>query len=255
MTKLVMNERMYAENIINGEGFDENGLYTATVLAKYYKFKGYENAEIRDALRKIMRKSIPVMFEKYGEKWIKKALVTANSHPLYVIDNITITRSEVDRINLIHSSKFKDYRLRRLAFTLLCLAKYYAEKGVKDGWVNMPQKYIFSIASLKGMAISRQNLMLHELYQDGYIDFSNKVEDDSIKIAGIMDGESEVVVDNINEAGLIFEEYNGKRFIRCQRCGCRVPVTNGRAKLCKPCGVVDNREKVRERTRRKRQKN
>lgn len=243
----VMNERKYAEKILNGKGYGENLLYTTNVLAKYYKSLGYEKREIKNILEKIVRERNPDARDGNIDFWIKKSLEISDKHLLYEIDSIVITKPEIEKIKAIHSERFKDYRIQKLAFTLLCLAKFGNARGIKDYWVNINLKDIFKISSIKGQTIEKQCLFINELYKSSYIDLNSKIESQSIKVLGVIEGDAEVVVEDINESGMIYEEYCGKRFARCQVCGKMIAITNGRNLYCRQCAVEIDREKARER--------
>lgn len=247
----IMNEKKYAEKILkSGEyGKSNNRLTTTTSLAKYYKTLGYKKTEIRDILRGVISERVKDAREDTVNFWINKALEISWKYPLYEIDSIVITKTEIDRIKQIHSVCFKDERIQKLAFTLLCLAKFAKERGIKDYWVNTGLKDIFSIAHIKGQTTERQCLLLNELYNDGYIELNPRIKSQSIRVLGVFDGEIEIEVFDINEAGLVFEQYCGKRFIRCDDCGKLVAVTNGRNTFCSECAEERNREKSRERMR------
>ncbi len=245
----IMDERKYAENILAGSGFGDNYRYTAGILAKFYKADGCDNRLIRAELKRIMAQRIPGVFEKSGDKIIKKALETAEKSPLCIIPEIKVTDNEIELIKTIHSEKFKDCRLQRLAFALLCFAKFSKARGIKDYWVNTEWKYIFAAADLRGLTVDKQCLFIHELYISGYIGLNVKIESHGIKVLGVRDGETAVVVNDINEVGFVFEEYCGKNFVRCQRCGKMIPVTNGHRISCPKCAADINREKTKERMR------
>lgn len=248
----VMNEKKYAEKILNGKDYGnrKNYLYTTNVIAKYYTSLGYSKSEIKNALKKIIKERDPCVSDNSIEFWIKKSLECSDNHPLYEINNIIITKPEIEKIKSIHSEKFKDYRIQKLAFTLLCLAKFGNARGIKEYWVNINQKRIFNIANIKGLTLDKQCLLINELYKSEYIDINPKIESHSIRVLGIASGDTEIVVDDINESGMVYEEiFMEKKYTRCQKCGKMVAITNGRNMYCNQCAVEVDREKARERMR------
>lgn len=248
----VMNEKKYAERIINGNDYGDrkNFLYTTNVIAKYYKSLGYEKNEIRNILKEIIKEKNVQAKDESINFWIKKSLEVSDNHDLYEIDRIEITNQEMERIKSIHSEKFKDFRIQKFAFTLLCLAKFGKSRGIKDNWVNIPQKNIFVIANIKGETIDTQYSLIYELLKSGYIEVNPRIEKQGIKVLGVIDGETEIVVEDINEAGLVYEsKICGKKFTRCQKCNKMIPVINNRCLYCRECAVEIDREKARERMR------
>lgn len=247
----VMNEKKYAEEVLQGEKLNGAYQYTVNILAKYYSALGYNNREIKAAIEQYLTKRVSDLdlCEKYGKKWIKRGLDAAKKYPLCELDEIIVTNPEIDRIKSIHSDRFKDYRIQRLAFTLLCLAKFSEARGIKGGWVNMSYKQIFKTADLRGQSIEEQCLFIHELYKNGYVGLNPRIENLNIKVLGMIDGETEIRVTDINNAGLFFEEYCGEKITKCQKCGKMIRFINGKKLYCEQCAVEVDKEKARARMR------
>lgn len=251
MRDFIMNEKTRAERILNG---DKTGisLSDVTILAKYYKSIGYKTQPLKAEIERFIADNFPNISVKAKKKIVESALDASRKYPLYEINQITITKAEMARIKNLTSTVVKNPRLHKLAFTLLCLAKYSALRGGKDGWVNAKWVDIFAAANLRGLSTERKKIIISALIANNYIYVPLLSDKSCYKLIATQDEPNsapEVCVDNVNEAGLIFEEYNGKRFTKCQMCGCRVAITNGRAHYCKPCSVIVNRQKARERMR------
>lgn len=257
-----MNEKKFAEELLNGNGYGINSSYTTIIMAKYFKSQGQSNKDIRTALEKLIDERLPHE-SPYGrrvwadtkKRWIDRAVSIAGKFPLYDFDKIVITKPEMEFVKSIHSEKFKDYRIRRFAFALLCFAKFEAARGKKDGWVNIGAKDIFAAADLKGMTSTKQNYLIHELYKAGYVDISSVIRTHGnvgIRVMYIKDGKNELAIDNINEVGKIFRQYNGEKVVRCARCGKLVCATGRRMKYCTNCAAIINREKSKERMKKNR---
>lgn len=72
--------------------------------------------------------------------------------------------------------------MKRLLFTLICLAKYSdLVNSNNGGWVNRTDKEIFRLANVV-TPIRRQSLMLNDLREFGYIRFSRKVDNVNINV-------------------------------------------------------------------------
>lgn len=251
--KYVMNERKLAEEILNGEGYGDSFPYTTTILAKYYKSLGYGNDEIKTALDRVIDERVPSVKKQTKDDRIRKALKISGEYPLYETEKISVSTAEMDKVRSVHSGRFRDCTIQKAAFTLVCFAKFLAERGVKDNWVNAEMKDIFSAAGLK-LKTERQRLLMHELYKSGFIAVNPVVGKFSVRVLCESGGDTVAEVDNVNEAGLIFEELGGKRFVKCETCGRRVRVTNGRSRFCRDCAVERDRMLARERSRAKREK-
>lgn len=249
----VMNEKKFAEELLNGSGYGANSSYTTIIMAKFFKSQGQSNKGIRTALEKLIDERLPYespygrrMWEDTKKRWIDRAVSIAGKFPLYDFDTIAITKPEMEFVNSIHSEKFKDYRIRRFAFALLCFAKFEAARGKKDGWVNIDVKDIFAAADLKGMTSTKQNYLIHELYKAGCVDIGSVIRTHGnmgIRVMYIKDGENELSIDNINEVGKIFRQFNGEKVIRCAKCGKLVCATGRRMKYCPNCAALIDKEK------------
>lgn len=245
----VMNEEKYAERLLN-ERCDidfKSRTYAITVIAKYYRTLGYDDKAVERDVELFIGERFPNVSKKSVDFWLKRAVTVSKKYPLLKIDNINVTDKEMDIIDALHSDKFKTDKLQRLAFAFLCFSKFEAAKGRKDGWVNTDRKYIFQAADLRNIKNDKQLLYIHELCKLGYVDISLKIGSGGIKVLGNAEGTPEIAVGDMNEVGYIFEEYEGRRFIKCYICGKRVPVTNGRSIYCRSCAENVNREKTRER--------
>lgn len=252
MKNFVMSEKTYAEYLLSGGDHNKDPYFAANTLAKYYKSLGYKKAQIETEVNRFLTERTGYPSSKI-KSITDDAINAAYEYPLYEIKEIVVTKPEIEKIKSLHSTAVKDYRLHRFAFSLLCFSKYFALRGKKKGWINAKWSDIFTAAHLPGLNNERKKVLIKELIRSEFLNvpyIGNKKE--CVQVLFSKDGDPEVIVDNINEVGFIYEEYaDEKRFIKCQRCGKRVLVTNGRAKLCKPCGSIVDREKAKERKKAK----
>ena len=142
---IILNELKYAEKCIKENYIDKKPFFTLNILAKYYYHLGNNEAEIVELLKDYAKKTCSG-YSKNKFTWdtnIAKMVKTAIQYPLYQIEGVWITSKELSTIRSIHNKV-----LERLAFTLLCLAKYNIAKNPKsDGWINHESKEIFSLAN------------------------------------------------------------------------------------------------------------
>lgn len=257
----IMNEKKFAEDLLNGSGYGSGSSHTTAIMAKYYKSLGQSNKKIRSSLNDLIDERLPHdpvygrrIWEDTKKRWIDRAVSIAGKYPLYEFDKITITKPEMEFVNSIHSDNFRDYRIRRFAFALLCFAKFEAARGKNNGWVNVDFKDIFAAADLKGMTNSKQCLLIHELVKMGYVYVSPVIMSNGLRVLYMKDGETEMTIDNMNEVGKVFRQYNGEKMIKCARCGKMVLATGRRMIYCPNCAAEVNREKTRERKKQLKQK-
>lgn len=100
---------------------------------------------------------------------LDKVAKNVSKFPLIRLDGVDITGEELAKIETLEGKQ-----IRRLAFTLLCVAKYWdAASDRNNGWVNTSDKEIMQMANIN-TSIKRQSLMFAELRDAGFIRFSKK---------------------------------------------------------------------------------
>lgn len=177
-------------------------------------------------------------------KWsatIDRQVNKSDKYPLIKIDNIPITKNEIDTIQSI-----KNIRLERLAFVILCFAKFSNLRSENNNdWVNREIKEIFKLARLP-VVISKQCLMLNDLKKLGLIEYSKKVDNVNINVQYI-DNDSEILLrlTDFRELGYEYMLFKGEKYIRCGECGILIKQKNNRVKYCKGCGIETKKEKDR----------
>ncbi len=72
-----MNEKKYAEEILNGNNLGDNVWYTLSVLAKYFYSQGMSKKEIRTKLNALVTERLPMVppgaYDNFISKTVKKA--------------------------------------------------------------------------------------------------------------------------------------------------------------------------------------
>lgn len=169
---------------------------------------------------------------------------TADKYTLVEIESVPVTQGELDTIERITSKP-----LRRLAFTLLCIAKFYNMSRPKNNnWTNKPDKEIFKLANIQTPSM-RQSLMLNDLYALGLIGYSKLVDNVNICVKFI-DNDSKPVlyISDFRNLGYQYMRYTGDTsFTECESCGLIMRRTSNRLKYCPDCAIDMNRTKSAER--------
>ena len=172
-------------------------------------------------------------------KW-SGALDAALSHALKYqaidIKSILVTKPEMDRIDAL-----KGRQIQRLAFTLLCLAKYWDTITQKPThWVNTKDSDIMKMANIN-TSIKRQSLMYHSLNEEGMINFSRKVDNTNVRVCFMEDGEPAIRVTDFRNLGYQYLRYHGEPYFVCQNCGittrCNNQGVGRRPKYCPECAT------------------
>ena len=165
------------------------------------------------------------------------AVNRACKYPAINIDHISVSKNEVEKIDSLEGKQ-----IRRLAFTLLCLAKYWNIVTRKeDGWVNSKDNEIMSMANIN-TSIKRQSLMFGKLNELGMIQFSKKVDNTNVKVCFMEDGEEAIRIYDFRNLGYQYLMYHGEPYFTCENCGITTKVNDKgnrrRQKYCPECAAI-----------------
>ena len=254
---LILNEENYAKSIFDGQNQD-----VKSIMAK---------------IRYITRYCVHTMHLNDGDayehsvEWLKRhqdnfdescysnvlsdAIKKASKYPFYNIGSIKITQSELDII-----SSLDNLRAEKVLFVLLCMAK---QQSVSNGFTNGLVKY--SITELCKMArisvpADDREYILYDIVQRGLLGYPKKNNTQCLIVNFINDvGEPVLTLDETDcqELAYIYLNWknNGKGYTRCQRCHRMIKQSKTRPrKYCEECAKAAEKEHVRERVRRYREK-
>lgn len=233
---IVLNEHEWAEEMISNHTLGNKPFETLSRVAKYYLDKDYPKKEVRTLLDAFLLQCDPSASIPKWSDTIDRAVDKALKHDAICIDHIDITKSEMDIIDSLDGIQTK-----RLAFTLLCLAKYWDIVNPNgDHWVNNKDSEIMRMANIN-TSIKRQSQMYHTLNEIGIIRFSKKVDNTNVRVCFIdNDDESVMKVSDFRNLGYQYLKYHGEPYYECQNCGLTVKSNGGagrKQKYCKDCAV------------------
>lgn len=155
---IVLNEYDWAERAINNHDLGKKPIETLNRVSKYYLENHYSKREIRKLLDTFMMQCDPQVSLVHWSDVLDKVAKNAGKYPLIRLDGIDISKPELEKIETLGGKQ-----IRRLAFTLLCVAKYWdCVSEQNNHWVNSPDKEIMQMANIK-TSIKRQSLMFAEL--------------------------------------------------------------------------------------------
>ena len=212
---IILNEHEWAEEAILSHTIGKKPYETLNRVARYYYDSGATTPEVRSLLENFIiqcdaRASIP--------KWTKTidyAINAASKRETIMIDAVRVTKAEMNTIDAMESRP-----LKRVAFTLLCLAKYWdiVNKST-DHWVNNKDGEVMKMANITA-SVRRQSAMYRELRDLGMIQFSKRIDNTNVRVC-IIDDTSEVAVDisDFRNLGYQYLMYHGGPFVVCQNCG------------------------------------
>ena len=237
MRMIVLNEKEYAEECLKNKTISNKPFRTLSILAKYYYHVcGYRAKKIAALLMDFMANYYP-RYDCNKMDWdnnIEKIAANAGKYTLFQIDGIWITESELKVIEDLHNKV-----LERLAFTMLCLAKFNNAKNPKNnGWVNLDAKDIFALARITGNIESRYE-RLGKLYQSSLLELPKKNDNLSCRVTFIdEDSPKKIFVSDFRELGYEYLKYKGENFVRCRECGILVRGNKaGTKKYCSLCAA------------------
>ena len=231
---IVLRENEWAEKMIQSKNIGRKPSETLCRVARYYLDAGYKKSDVRKKLDVFLLQCEPDASLPKWSSALDYAVSKASKYKAIDIQSIKITKPELERI-----SNLEGKQIKRLAFTLLCLAKYWhivVPNG--DYWVNTPDNEIMAMANIN-TSIKRQSMMYWILREKGMIQFSKKVDNTNVKVCFIEDGEIAIEISDFRNIGYQYLKYYGEPFFECINCGITVkyndPVKGRKQKYCKSC--------------------
>lgn len=234
---IVLNEHEWAEEMIASRSLGKKPSETLSRVSRYYIDNGIPKNQVRKMMDIFLIQCEPTASVPKWADTIDAALSRALKYEAVSIKSIDITKPEMEKIDSLDGKQ-----VRRLAFTLLCLAKYWDTiSRSKEHWVNNKDCDIMRMANIN-TSIKRQSLMYHNLNAAGMIQFSRKVDNTNVRVCFMEDGEVVLSVTDFRNLGYQYLMYHGEPYFECSNCGITTKIKNtgaGRAgrkqKYCSAC--------------------
>lgn len=254
---IVTNERAYAESVLDGTAkrMFEKPQPTLNILAKYFFSAGLDKPGISEKLSEYISKNHLANSREQCKSMISGAMKKLGKYPLTEIQEITVSEPEMSMIMGIKSQRYKAHNaktLQKLAFSLLCLAKYRLMSGRNKPWVNIDIDKLFKIANTDCSSLETQIMHLLDLKNLGLIEVASSSSGSAFNVLYITPGDPEIAVSDLNDCGKVYEQYLGTPYIRCEYCGGLTKIKSNRTKYCDECYIQNNREKTLLRMRKRR---
>ena len=214
---IVLNESEYVEGILRDHQLGPKPTETLVRVARYYSTVDMmKKSDVRAELEKFMLRCDP---------------------------SINLVK-DTKRRDLSMYKSFSDKPMRRLLFTLICLAKYSDLVNSKNGgWVNRTDKEIFKLANVV-TPVKRQSLMLNDLREMGHIKFSRKVDNVNINVQCLDPGGAVALeIRDFRNLGYQYMRHCGEAYIECEQCGLVIKQRNNSQKYCPDCAIDVNRQR------------
>ena len=217
---IVLDENKWASEMLSRGEFGGDKFETLRRVARYFiDLNKYSRQEIREMLDKFLLRCDPTASLVKWSDTLDNAVKTAYKRAAVDCKYIPITVKEWGVLKSI-----KGVQLQRLAFTLLCLAKYWdIVNNVSSHWVNSKNNEIMKMANIN-TSTKRQTLLYNQLYENGMISLSCKMANTNVRVEFIEDGEEHIKITDFRNLGNQFKMLIGDtRYIKCQECGIVVP--------------------------------
>lgn len=239
MNTVVLNEKEYAEERIRNKDLVDGEIFTLQMLARYYYHEhGLRNKKIAEKLREYFSAAYNGYEQNkfYWDGKIDSIASKAGDKQLFCIDCVWITQQELDKI-----ANLNDRNMEQLAFTWLCLSKYYHAKSEKaNGWVSMAIGNVFKLANVS-CNVRKQDSYIGNLRDNGILEFAK--DDGNMNYRVIFaddDGKKVLQVSDFRCLGYEYLKYCGENFIRCADCGILTRGNkNGTKRYCQKCSGVE----------------
>ena len=234
---IVLNEYEWAERMISNHDLGGKPTETLSRVAKYYLENKYSKREVRKMLDTFLVQCDPNASLVHWSDTLDRITKNASKFPLIRLDCVSITKDELARIEDLPGKQ-----IRRLAFTLLCVSRYW--DGVSESnnhWVNTSDKEVMHMANIN-TSIKRQSLMFSELKAAGMVRFSKKIDNINVQVVfGDADGEVAMTIQDFRNIGYQYLKYYGEPYFECSNCGVVSKIYNpskGRKqKYCPNCAI------------------
>lgn len=232
---LVLNERKWAERVFDTGDLGDKPATTVFVLARYlYHVEGLKRKKIIEKLDTMLSQ---ILSDYSPVKWmqiLEKAATTAKKRPLIEIENIPVTKGELDSIGNLGT-----LRLRRLGFTMVVVAKYFNMlRDTNNNWINLEVNEIFDLACINATLDLKAD-MYRDLIDADFIQYSRKVGNNNARVLVLDDTEPVLFVDDLRTIGHVYQLYCGEPYFKCERCGVLTRQNKNKTKkYCADCAKV-----------------
>jgi len=233
---IVLNEHEWARDMILARDLGKKPFETLSRVARYYIDNEYPKKKVRTLLDAFLIQCDPTASIPKWSLTLDRALERASKNQAVMIDHIEISEPEMRIIDALQGRQ-----LKRLACTLLCLAKYWDTVNHTSGhWVNTKDSDIMRMANIN-TSIKRQSQMYHTLNELGMVRFSRKVDNTNVQVTFIQKGIPAMLVSDFRNIGYQYLMHHGESYFICKNCGIvtkyRNPSRGKKQVYCNECAA------------------
>lgn len=235
---LILNEKQFAEDLYLGKAVDVKSIVAKIgYVTRYHMYVlNYNDDDNYKYTVEWANKNHNSFDESCYSNLISDAIARAHKTPFYNIDNIKITKHELEVI-----SSLNNLRAEKVLFVLLCMAK---QQSVSYGFLNGLVKYslpeLCKVARISVPTDDREYI-LYNIIQHGFLGYPKK-NNTKCLLVNFIDNESEVALD-LDEVACQELAYaylnwknNGNGYSKCELCGRMIKQSKSNPKrFCKEC--------------------
>lgn len=217
---IVLNEYEWADRMIHKKNLGNKPGETLSRVARYYFENGYSKREVRKLLDQFLVQCNPDASLVQWSSSLDKIVKSAAKRPLIQIDEIVVTQAELARIKSLDS-----HRLQRVAFTMLCVVKYWNSIfSNNNDWLNTSDKEIFQMANVAATCRGRDD-MYGKLLELGFIRSSKKIDNLNVQVLFLDEAKADdgFKISDFRNLGYQYMKYYGGPYFKCEACGITSP--------------------------------
>lgn len=222
MNQIILDEEAWCERVLANATLGSRPSETLYRLARYFYSAGYEKSQIREQLERFLKTCDSSTNLQKWHDLIARTVKDADKYPLVKIDGVQITESEMEAVENVGGKQ-----LRRLAFTLLAVAKYWDKtKKDNDHWVNTEDREIMKMANIN-TAVRRQCKMFAALRKVGFLEFAKRIDNINVRVLVVGCDTTLLTLYDYRNLGYQYAKYKGEPYFTCANCGLTMKLPNG----------------------------
>lgn len=241
---MIFDEEKYVKNLLLGKNKDvKSAIKKIGYITRYNaQVLGKDSNRNYNSTVAWMIKHQENFDESSYSNVISKAIKSAKKRKLYKIDDVVITKTELEKIQSLDN-----IRAEKILFVLLCMAKqqtkimecYGTSANFTEGLVRYTVTELCKIARVSVPADDREYI-LHYILTQGLISCPKRNDTKCLWVNFIdKDGEEALRLNEIDcqELAYVYLNWKGKeKFKRCTRCG-RLMKSKASDDICTACSL------------------
>ena len=242
----LFNEQSAVENMMKMHIVDNDNVFTTIKdLARYnYFVNNMENDDNYKNILEYLQRNGENINEENVYKIIDDCVKKAKKYPFRVVDEVCITKSEMEFIKNLN-----DIKQEKIAFVLLASAKYYdAIRDTNYCVAYMKNSDICKLARITIPVIDR-NVFMQFVYDRGVLSRHSRAASTEKKVMFVSQDDNDEVVLSLKENDFKDLAYTylayttPHRYRRCAACNCWIKKDSKDRRICKDCSDKGIEEK------------